>query len=84
LVVNHKDFNKLNNNLDNLEIITQRQNTNKKHLKSSSQYIGVFWNKQNKKWKSQIRINKKIKYLGYFVNEIDAHNAYQNALTTLL
>src|SRR5690606_4862707 len=33
-VVNHKDFNRLNNIESNLEITTQRINTNRKHLKS--------------------------------------------------
>jgi len=43
LVVNHKDFNKLNNSVENLEIVTARENSNRKHIKSSSQYTGVSW-----------------------------------------
>jgi hypothetical protein len=50
LVVNHKDFNKENNNVDNLELVTQRENANHKHIKSSSQYCGVTWWKERKKW----------------------------------
>lgn len=84
LVVNHKDFNKLNNHVDNLEIVTNRENSNKKHLKSSSQYTGVYWNKNGNKWKVQIVINGKKKHLGYFNNEIDASNAYQNELKKTL
>jgi len=61
LVVNHKDFNRLNNCVENLEIITTRENTNREHLKYSSKYVGVNWNKRAKKWRSSIRIdNKKI------------------------
>lgn len=41
LVVNHKDFNRVNNNVENLEIVTIRENSNKKHLKSTSKYTGV-------------------------------------------
>ena len=80
LVVNHIDFNKLNNNLSNLEIITQRQNTNKKHLKSSSKYTGVCWNNKRKKWKSSISINGKKINLGRFNSEIEASKAYEKAL----
>lgn len=79
-VVNHKDFNRVNNNLNNLEIITHRENGNKKHLKSSSKYTGVSWCTKYGKWESRITINKKLKFLGYFHNETDAHNAYQNKL----
>ena len=45
LVVNHINFTREDNKLENLEIISFRQNTNKKHLKSSSKYTGVFWMK---------------------------------------
>ena len=83
LVINHIDFNVKNNRVDNLEIVTTRQNTNKKHLSSSSKYTGVGWHKLHKKWQSQIHINKKRKYLGTFENEYDAHLAYEKALTEL-
>lgn len=84
LVVDHKDFNRKNNNKDNLEIITTRKNTNKKHIKSSSEYVGVCWNKRAKKWKSSIRINKKRYHLGYFTNELEAYNKYLFALNNLI
>ena len=80
LVVNHIDFNKLNNNLLNLEIITNRENTNQKHIKSSSKYVGVNWHKINNKWRASIIINAKYNHLGYFNTEIEAHNSYQNKL----
>jgi len=83
LVINHKDFNKLNNNENNLEIVTQRENANKKHIDSSSNYVGVYWNKQNKKWNSSIMINGKIKFLGSFALEIEANNAYKIELTKI-
>lgn len=80
LVVNHKDFNKLNNNISNLEIVTARENSNLKHKKSSSKYVGVSWWSNQKSWVSQIIINKKRVFLGYFINEYDAHLAYENKL----
>lgn len=77
LVVNHKDFNKLNNKVDNLEIVTNRENTNLKHIKSSSKYVGVHYDKNKNKYRSRIEINYKKIHLGYFENEYDAHLAYQ-------
>jgi len=85
-VVNHKDFNKSNNNVSNLEIITHRQNTNRKHLKSSSQYTGVSKYtykgkyKTTELWEASIKINNKKVRLGYFNKEYDAHIAYENKL----
>jgi len=83
LVINHKNFNKLDNRVENLEIVTNRENSNKKHIKSTSQYTGVSWNNNLKKWSCYIRINTKKYHLGYFTNEIDAHNVYQNKLKEL-
>ena len=83
-VVNHIDFNKLNNNVNNLEVVTPRENGNKKHIKSSSKYTGVTWVKTRNKWKSRIFINGKIVSLGSYENEYDAHVAYEKKLQSLL
>lgn len=83
LVVNHIDRNRLNNNLYNLEIITQRKNSNRKHIKSSSKYVGVSWSNSSKKWKSAIKINGKTKHLGFFIDELEASQAYQNELNKI-
>ena len=82
-VVNHKDLNKENNYKDNLEIISNRENCNKKHLKSSSQHIGVSYNKRNKNWISSISINGTTKYIGSFKNEKEASLAYLEQLKIL-
>ncbi len=84
LVINHKDFNKLNNNVENLEIVTSRENTNHKHLKSSSKYTGVHWSKSDKLWVSRIYIDGKRKQLGCFKNEDEAGKAYEKAINELI
>ena len=80
LVINHIDFNKTNNIVDNLEIISNRENCNKKHLKSTSKYTGVGWHKRDNKWRAYIMINGKLKHLGYFTDELKASEAYQKEL----
>lgn len=84
LVVNHKNHIRIDNRLFNLEIITTRENTNLKHLNSSSKYVGVSWHKHQKQWQSRIVIKNKKIHLGYFSSEIDASNAYQNKLKNYL
>jgi hypothetical protein len=83
IVVNHKNFIRTDNNLENLEIISQRENTNKKHIKSSSKYTGVSYRKDSDKWRATILVNGKAKSLGSFITEIEAHFAYQEELASL-
>lgn len=83
MIVHHKDMNRLNNHVDNLEIVTMRENSYHRNIKKTSKYVGVNWNKRIKKWSANIHINSKIKYLGSFINELDASNAYQEALNKL-
>ena len=84
MVTDHIDGNPLNNQKDNLRICSVRENAqNYRHKtntrKYSSKYPGVHWHKENEKWMAYITINKKIKYLGYFLNEQDAAQAYKKA-----
>ena len=85
--VNHIDFDKTNNNIVNLEYTSRRENTThynvSKKLNTSSKYVGVSWNKDRNKWIAKIKINNKTKYLGGFVDEIDAYNCYINYKNTL-
>lgn len=80
LIINHINIKRTDNRAKNLELVTLRENNNKKHIKSSSQYVGVSWNKDRKKWTASIGLNRRVIYLGLFVNEIDAHNAYEKEL----
>ena len=82
-VINHKDFNRLNNRIDNLEITNMRTNGNKKHIESSSKYTGVYWSKERSKWQAQIQINGKQIYLGRFNTELEANEAYQKELNLI-
>ena len=80
--VNHIDKDKNNNNVNNLEWCNSRENNThmKMSIKKTSKYTGVYFDKNRSKWFSTIKYNNKQKFLGRFVNEIDASNAYLNAL----
>lgn len=82
-VINHKNHVRNDNRVENLEIVTQRKNTNKKHIKSSSKYVGVSFNKLRLKWRAFIRINGVLKSLGSYTSEYNAHLAYEKALSDL-
>jgi len=82
IVVDHIDNNPINNRLDNLQLISNRENLSKDR-KGTSKYTGVSWCNKSTKWKGTIRINGKTKHLGFFTNELQASNYYQYELQRL-
>ncbi len=82
--VDHCDGNGLNNMRSNLRKATRSQNSmNQKKTRGRSRFKGVVWRADIQKWQSQIRINGKHKYIGFFENEIDAAYAYDNKAINL-
>lgn len=81
--VDHKDNNKLNNRADNLNLITSRENNSKDTNSIYSEFTGVCWSINEKKWKASIVVGKRQIHLGTFDLEIDAAKAYQKALGEL-
>lgn len=84
LVIDHINDNKLDNRVENLQIVTNRFNACKTQGKYSSQYKGVSWSKRYKKWQSLIQINGINTHLGLFNCELAASLAYQNKLKQIL
>ena len=83
IVVDHINDIKSDNRLQNIQLITQRENAFKTQGKGSSKHKGVSLCKRTNKFVSQIRINGKQTFLGRFNNEEEAHQSYQNKLKTL-
>ena len=70
--------------LDCLWSGNHRQNhQNRNHVESSSKYPGVSWFERDQKWRARITVNRKGKHLGYFDTEIEAFNAYKQAVETI-
>lgn len=83
LVIDHINDNPIDNRVENLQVVTQRFNSCKTQGKYTSQYKGVSWEKEKKRWRAQILINGRNKRLGRFKVEFDAHLAYQKELNII-
>ena len=75
IVVDHQDNDPLNNNLNNLQLITQRENCSKDKTD-----VGIHFDKINKKWRASIKIEGKTVQLGSFTSKKEARDAYDNKL----
>ena len=83
LVIDHINNNPSDNRLENLQIISNRENSSKDRKNKTSKYTGVHWSEPRNKWKSQIQLNNKVIYLGLFTSELEAYNAYKNKLNQI-
>ena len=76
--VDHVDLHKHNNRWENLREANAAQNgqNTPRRKNKTSQYKGVYWNKELHKWSAQICINKVNTHIGHYHYEIEAHEAY--------
>ncbi len=67
----------LDNRRHNLRIATRSQNGFNRGMQSNntSGETGVVWHRRNRKWQAQVMIQRKMKYLGQFVQMSDAIEA---------
>ena len=81
LVVDHRNGDGLDNRRENLRLATKSQNlfNSRKRKNTSSQFIGVSFDKRSGLWVAYIGLCRKKIFLGYFKNEIDAAKAYDAA-----
>lgn len=75
--VDHRSGDGLNNQRSNLRIATNQQNgRNRVGVNKTSQFKGVYFNKEKNKYTAQIKLNYKTRYIGHFPSEIEAARAY--------
>lgn len=72
--IDHINGNPLDNRIENLRCVTNQEN-----CFNYTRAKGYHWHKQKCKWESAIRVGRKTIYLGTFINEDDARNAYLTA-----
>lgn len=74
--INHKDLNKENNIISNLEWVTSRENTIHQYTTKRSLPTGV--SKRGNRYIAQTTIKGKKKHIGSFQSIIEAKSAYDN------
>lgn len=82
--VDHINQNKLDNRRGNLRVaIGNSLNGFNRQINknNSSGFRGVTWRKERKRWRAQIKVNRKAVFLGYFSSPEDAYGAYKKAAT---
>lgn len=84
--VDHINRDRLDNRRSNLRVLTpagNRQNTSSA-CGSSSQYRGVYWDKELGKWRAALKVGGKRIHLGRFTDEDEAGQVARDAITRLM
>jgi hypothetical protein len=77
-VIDHIDDNKTNNKLENLNIVSHRENITK-----NTNPTGARLDKRTNNWLCKIKINNKVHYLGSFKTKEEAEIRYKKELNNL-
>jgi len=82
--IDHRDGDGLNNQKSNLRHVTHRQNCqNRKNTSETSKYPGISWDNKRNKWYARLRIGSTRRYLGSFTSEMEAFEAYREAVNDI-
>ena len=82
--VDHADGDRSNDEYSNLRPCTKSENQqNRKPCGKTSGYLGVSWCSNHKRWRAQIKLDNRVRPLGFFTVEEDAHSAYLAAKSQL-
>lgn len=69
----HINGNGLDNRRSNLRTCTQAQNKqNVRGCRGTSRYRGVYWDPRGRKWRAQVKVDKRLHRLGSFDDEDEA------------
>jgi hypothetical protein len=82
MLVDHRNRDTLDNRRENLRLATHSQNQfnkGKTSRKTTSRFIGVFFEKYSGRWVARTTVEGKRIWLGRFDNEIDAARVYDEA-----
>ncbi|MBN2591864.1 MAG: hypothetical protein JXA81_00045 [Sedimentisphaerales bacterium] len=77
--INHHGWDNRKANLRPATAADNARNARYPKINTTSKYRGVWYNRQTKKWRVTIVVNRRRKQLGYFRDEIDAARAYDKA-----
>lgn len=79
--IDHKNHIRNDNRIDNFRLASHKENCKNRAFspKNSSGVTGVYWNKNRKKWHTQIKVNREMIYLGSFKNKQEAISVRKEA-----
>lgn len=82
-MVDHINGIKDDNRIENLRVVTNRENQTNTYKNRKGRLVGAHFHKRAGKWCCSVKVDGKSTHLGYFETQELAHEAYLKHLTTL-
>jgi hypothetical protein len=80
LQIDHINRNKIDNRIENLRMVTNRENNLNKDIYSNGKLFGAYLDTRVNRYYSMIKINGKSIFLGYYKDKKECSKAYEIAL----
>lgn len=79
--IDHRNGDRLDNRIVNLRCATAAENAQNVAARrgTASRHPGVTWHARDRRWQAQIRVKGRLHFLGHFVSEDEAAEAYLHA-----
>jgi len=74
--IDHINGNRIDNRIENLRLVTNRQNGQNKQHHRNGRLVGCTYNKRKKRWNARVRFKGIKLSLGNYKTEQEAHQAY--------
>jgi hypothetical protein len=81
--IDHINGIKYDNRIENLRDIPQRENCQNYTIHRNGKLVGCYFNKNAQKWQARIRVKGRLKHIGYYNTEQEAHQVYMNEVNKL-
>lgn len=82
-ILDHIDGDRLNNNIDNLRLVSNRQNSQNRCIHRKGKLPGCNLHEPTGKWRAEIWVGGKNRHIGLYSTEQEAHEAYLKAVQQL-
>lgn len=80
LQIDHINGNKIDNRIENLRLVTNRENCHNYSWHRGGRLPGCYYRKDCDKWQARAKVNGRDMHIGLYVNEQEAHEAYKKYL----
>ena len=80
MIIDHINGDRSDNSKGNLRLATHRVNNSNTLAHRNGKLVGATYCKSRERWRARYKVNGKYKHIGWYLTELEAHQAYVEAI----